>query len=237
MEITLKNVKKRYHQKTVLDIPDFHFFPGKIYGIIGPNGAGKSTLLKVIARLEELSEGEIFYQQQPFRKEILKTMTYLTQKPFLFSASVVENISYPLKFRKYKRDEIRFLVEKIISEFGIEHLAHQLATKLSGGEAQRVALARALIFKPQILLLDEPTSNMDPNSIEIIEKIILKYNHKKDKTILFITHNVAQAKRICDEVIYLENGIIVESGKAKDVIASPKSENLRRFLSLEYYVN
>ena len=128
-------------------------------------------------------------------------------------------------------------MERIISEFSIEHLANQLATKLSGGEAQRVALARALIFNPQILLLDEPTSNMDPNSIEIIEKIILKYNQNKDKMILFITHNVGQAKRVCDEVIYLENGIIVESGKAKTVIEAPKSENLRRFLALEYYVN
>lgn len=236
MEITLNNVVKCYREKTVLNIPAFRFDKGKIYGIIGPNGAGKTTLLKVIARLEELSEGEILYDRQPFRKAVLKEMTYLTQKPFLFSASVAENISYPLKFRKYPKEKIRTLVEKIISEFGIGHLAKQLATKLSGGEAQRVALARALVFEPQILLLDEPTSNMDPNSIEMIEKIILKYNQNRDKTILFITHNVGQAKRVCDEVIYLENGVIVESGGAMEVIENPKTDSLRRFLSLEYYV-
>jgi len=235
MDITLKNIQKRYNDKTVLNIKDFNFSKGKIYGIIGPNGAGKSTLLKSIGRLEELSCGEILYDNKPFDESILMDMTYLTQKPFLFSTSVFENISYPLKFRKYPKGQINSMVNEIIDEFEIRHLSRQLATSLSGGEAQRVALARALIFNPSILLLDEPTSNMDPNSIELIEKIILKYKDD-NKTILFITHNVSQAKRVCDEVIYLENGIIVESGTAKDVIESPKSKNLRRFLSLEYYV-
>lgn len=237
MNIDFKNVVKNYGEKFELNITDYKFKKGRIYGIIGPNGAGKSTMLKIIGNLEELHSGDILYDEKALSTEILKKMTYLTQKPYLFSTTVFNNIAYPLKFRKYKRSDIDYLVNKTMKEFQIEDLSQQLATSLSGGEAQKVALARALVFQPELLLLDEPTANIDPNSIEQIEKIILKNNREKNTTILFITHNVGQAKRICEEIVFVDKGRIIESGKTESVLFKPKTFEAKRYLSLEYYVS
>lgn len=237
MDIFLKNIVKAYGRSVVLNIDQFNFNHGKIYGIIGPNGAGKSTLLKIIGNMEKSSKGKVLYNGFESSDSIIKGMTYLTQKPYLFNTTVFNNIAAPLKFRKCTNSKINSTVNRIMDELEIKELALQNATSLSGGEAQKVALARALVFEPQILLLDEPTSNIDPNAIEIIEKIILKTNREKKTTILLITHNVAQAKRVCDELIFLNKGCILESGKAKDVIFNPKTQEAKRYLSLEYYIS
>ncbi len=237
MNIDLKNIGKKYGEKFQLNISNFQFKKGKIYGIIGPNGAGKSTMLKIIGNLEEKSSGNILYDEKELTSEIFKKMTYLTQKPYLFNTTVFNNIAYPLKFRKYKKKDINYLVNKTMEEFQIQELSDQLATSLSGGEGQKVALARALIFQPELLLLDEPTANIDPNFIEQIEKIILRTNIENNTTILFITHNVSQAKRVCEEIIFVDRGQILEAGKTENMLFKPKTIEARRYLSLEYYVS
>jgi len=237
LNILLRDVLKKYNNKIVLDIKEFMFQSGKIYGIIGPNGAGKSTMLKIIAQLEDKNRGNIFIDNKNVDKEIMMKMTYLTQKPYLFNTSVFNNIAYPLKFRKYNKVDIKKKVNDIMEAFKITHLSEQSALSLSGGEGQKVALARALVFEPELLLLDEPTSAIDPNSTEHIEKIIIKSNRENNTTILFVTHNVAQAKRVCDDVIFIDEGSIVEYGDKEMVILSPKTEKARRYLSFEYYVN
>lgn len=237
MNLLVKDLLKKYGKRTVLNIEKLELDFGKIYGIIGPNGAGKSTLLRIIGNLENSTQGKVIYNGTNFNKEVMREMTYISQKPYLFRTSVFNNIAYPLKVRKYDKKLIELKVENMMLEFGIKHLENQLATSLSGGESQKVALARALVFNPRLLLLDEPTANIDPSSIEVIEKLIQKTNRKKDTTILIVTHNVAQARRLCDELVFVKNGRIVEKGKTDSIIFTPKKYETKEFLSLEYHIS
>ncbi|PAB59876.1 ABC transporter ATP-binding protein [Anaeromicrobium sediminis] len=233
MNITMENLYKIYNNKKVLDIGNLTFEKNKIYGIVGPNGAGKSTLLKIIASLEKPTEGIILYESSPISSENLKGMTYVSQNPYLLDRSCFNNISYPLQIRKMDNKTIEDRVLTIMKDFKIEYLKEQMATKLSAGEGQKVALARALVFKPELLLLDEPTANMDPSSIEMVEHILLNKIKPLGTTIIIITHNIGQAKRICDEIVYIEDGIIYEKEENNNFF---RTDNLktRKFLSLEY---
>ncbi|NLJ79354.1 MAG: ATP-binding cassette domain-containing protein [Tissierellia bacterium] len=206
MEVTVKNLKRYYSERLVLDVDDLTMEKGKIIGIIGPNGSGKSTLLNIIAGLDEGYSGRVRYDEQPIDKEIYKEMTIVFQKPYLFRRKVYENIEYPLKIRGIKRAEIDERVEKIIERFEIEDLRDKKAHLLSGGESQKVSLARALIFEPKLLLLDEPTSNIDPESIKIMEREIVRFNEETGGTVIIVTHNMEQSDRLCDDIVYLEEG-------------------------------
>lgn len=232
MDITIENLKKVYRDKVVLNIESLSLEKGKIYGVIGPNGAGKSTMLRIIAGLEDATSGSVFYNNNQLKDSTIKNLTFMSQRPYLLRASVFNNIAYPLKVRKYKKEIIDKKVVDIVKEFNIFDLRHQLATTLSGGESQKVALARALVFEPKLLLLDEPTANIDPNSIELIEKQIIKRNKEKNMTTIIITHNMGQARRLCDEMIFMKEGRIIEHGKVNQVILNPKSIEMKKFLSL-----
>ncbi|WP_432665917.1 ATP-binding cassette domain-containing protein [Wukongibacter baidiensis] len=232
MDIRIEGLVKIYGERTVVNIENMTLEKGRVYGVIGPNGAGKSTMLKIVAGLEDSSRGKTLYNENPLNDEILKNITYMSQRPYLLRTSVFNNISYPLKIRKYDKRDIEDKVNEIMKELGISDLSSQLATSLSGGESQKVALARALVFEPEILLLDEPTANIDPNSIELIEKVIAKRNTEKGMTAIIITHNMGQAKRLCDEVIFMDKGKVVECGKSEKLISNPQKDETKRFLSL-----
>lgn len=232
MNITLKNLKKVYKNKTVLNINTLHLKEGRIHGIIGPNGAGKSTMLRIIAGLEEATTGKVFYNEKELDNTVIRKVTYMSQSPYLLRESVSNNISYPLKIRKQRKKVIDEKVTNIMREFNVLSLRNQLATSLSGGESQKVALARALVFKPELILLDEPTANIDPNSIEVIEKAIIKRNKEKNMTTIIITHNIGQARRLCDEIIFIKDGLVKEHGKTDQILFNPKNDVTKRFLSL-----
>lgn len=232
MDIRIENLTKIYGEKIVVDLEKMTLEKGKVYGIIGPNGAGKTTMLKIIAGLEDSTKGKILYNGNPLNDLVLKNITYMSQRPYLLRTSVFNNIAYPLKIRKYNRKTIENKVNEIMQELGIFELRYQLATSLSGGESQKVALARALVFDPALLALDEPTANIDPNSIEIIEKAIVRRNREKGITVIIITHNMGQAKRLCNHIIFMDRGKIIESGKADQLILNPEKEETKRFLSL-----
>ena len=209
MNITVLNVKKYYGENLVLDIDRLDIKSGKIIGITGPNGCGKSTLLNIIAGFDSDYFGEVIYEGKRINKEIYSEMTMITQKPYLFKRSVFENISYPLKIRKVDKDKIKESVEDMLERLDISNLKNKQADKLSGGESQKVSLARGLVFSPKLILLDEPTSNIDPESIKVMEKQILEYNKERCGTVVIVTHNPEQSKRLCDEVLYLEKGKII----------------------------
>ena len=141
-----------------------------------------------------------------FDNNIRKNMTLVFQKPYLFRRKVYDNIAYPLKIRKIDKEIERQRVLKVIKDLEIEDLIDKKGHKLSGGESQKVALARALVFHPKLLLLDEPTANIDPESTRIIEREILNFNKNTNATVVIITHNIEQSKRLCDEIVYLSNG-------------------------------
>ncbi|MEG0773947.1 ABC transporter ATP-binding protein [Clostridium sp.] len=233
MDITIKNLKKVYGDKTVLNIRELNLKAGKIYGVVGANGAGKSTLLRMIGGLETPTSGEIFIQGERLNKNHLQEITYSNQKPYLYRTTVFKNIAYPLKFRKRSKDFIDNAVDNIIKEFKIESIRNNLAVNLSGGETQKVALARALIFHPKLILLDEPTANIDPDYRELIEKVVIERNKINGSTILIITHNLREARRICDEFVFLHNGEVIEYGNIEEIFSNPKNSITKRFLATE----
>lgn len=232
MNIEIHNIQKSYDDNVVLNIDKLKFVKHKIHGIIGPNGSGKSTLLKLISGLLEPEKGRIYFDNNQLDKDILKKITYVYQFPYMLNTTVYNNIAYPLKVRNISKNIIKKLVEKMIEELKITYLKDKNAKNLSGGESQKVALGRALVFNPKILLLDEPTSNLDMKALELVEDIITRKKTASEMTILIVTHNVSQAKRICDDIIYLENGKLIDKISNIDFIDNKYSERLKKYLSL-----
>lgn len=207
MNIIGKNIKKYYGSNLVLNIDNIRIKKGKLTGISGPNGCGKSTFLHIIAGLDKDFSGEVLYDGQKLSKNILSHMTLVPQEPYLFKRSVFENIAYPLKIRNYSNSEIKIQVDRLLKKMDIYKLKDQRADKLSGGETQKVSLARGLIFNPKVLMLDEPTSNIDLNSVKIMEKEILNFV-EEGGTVLMVTHDEEQSKRLCEENIFFNRGKI-----------------------------
>ena len=206
--------KKLYGEKLALDI-DYTFEEGKIYAIIGNNGSGKSTLLNVIAKQIRF-EGEI---------TLPGNVVYMTQTSYNFDFSVKQNV---LLFVPKKDVQKQQDAERMMQEIGLDKLAKKNANKLSGGEAQKTALLRTLMQDAKVLLLDEPTSSMDVTSTKIAEKLLLEYQKKTSCTVFIVTHSVAQAEAIADEIFFFDSGKLVEHGK--DIVKNPESEQLKTYL-------
>lgn len=224
MNIKTSHIVKTYKQKKVLHLDgqygELFFESGQIHGIIGPNGSGKTTLMKIMAGLIAPSSGTVRYNDHPLCQDIFSQMTYSTHTPTLFSRSVYENIAYPLKIRNYEKDRLNQTVSQLLEEFDISEIKNQNARRLSGGESQKTALARALSFSPQVLFLDEPTANIDPKSIQLIETALKKRNQDQGLTIIIITHNLSQAFRICTHLTFLDQGACLFSDTPEKIMAS-----------------
>ncbi|MTI49815.1 MAG: ATP-binding cassette domain-containing protein [Firmicutes bacterium] len=206
MDIEIKNLKKYFGTKMILDIEELKFKKNIITGIIGPNGAGKSTLINILAGLDKEYQGSITYNKEKFNDSMYLDITLVFQKPYLLNRKVYEDVAYPLKIRKLKKSVVKEKTNEILKELGIYHLRDQKSTQLSGGEAQKVSLARAVIIEPELILLDEPTSSIDQDSISTLERVLKEYNKEYNTTIIIITHDIEQAYRLCDEIIFLKNG-------------------------------
>lgn len=195
----------------VLNIPDLSVEKNRVTVFAGGNGSGKTTLLKLLNGLLTPGKGNISYKGEALREEkyrIIRNETVLVhQNPYLFSGTVFQNVSYGLKIRKIEPAAIRVSVSRFLSAVGLKGFETRKAGGLSGGERQRVALARALAIEPEVILLDEPTANVDTASTALIEKFISSMK-EKGKTILLSTHNMAFAYKICDRLILLEKGEI-----------------------------
>jgi len=233
-EIT--NLTKVYRDRTVLSIDRLSLERDRIYAVLGPNGAGKSTLLRILDLLEEPESGEIKFMDGQFIKaghksySIARRMCMVFQRPLMFDTSVYNNIAYGLRIRKRQRREIEESVREALSFVGMEDFANYPATKLSGGEMQRVALARALVLKPEVLLLDEPTANLDPHSVQILEAIVRNHHQQFGTSVIMVTHNLFQAKRMADEVILLVGGEVVEKSAVETFFKYPADKRSEAFL-------
>ncbi|MBS7525898.1 ATP-binding cassette domain-containing protein [Fusibacter paucivorans] len=208
MNIELINVQKCYGDKCVLEIEALNLDKQQIYGVVGENGAGKSTLLKLIAGLEAPSSGTIAYDGESMSSAVIKRITYVSQTPYLLKRSVFENVAYPLKIRNMSPERCTEKVKNMLAMLQIESLAKRNAQMLSAGETQKVALARALVFEPDVLLLDEPTANIDQDTIELIESVL---RNRHGMMTLHISHNRDQVERLCDTVIKLSGGRLVQA--------------------------
>jgi tungstate transport system ATP-binding protein len=207
------NKLTRVHQgRTILDIPDLVIPAGKITSLIGPNGAGKTTLLHLLAFLDTPSSGTISFRASPVRF-VAKDLHLLRQRvvlvdqyPILFTGSVYKNLEFGLKVRKSEKKGRNHLIREALEMVGMEDFINAEAHKLSGGETKRVALARALVIKPEVLLCDEPTANVDYENQEIIQSILERANGREKISILFATHSLSQAQRLADQTVTLKDG-------------------------------
>ncbi|KJS88106.1 MAG: tungsten ABC transporter ATP-binding protein [Peptococcaceae bacterium BICA1-8] len=231
----LDGVVKKYGDRTIVNVKKLNINKNKIYAVLGPNGAGKSTLLRLLNLLERPDHGSLKFLGQEVntagrRLDIVRQMCMVFQKPHMFRATVLENVAYGLKLRGKSTGEIKKLSEEMLSVVGLSHFSKSPAYKLSGGESQRVAIARALVLRPKLLLLDEPTSNLDPNNVNIIEDIIRFSQREYGMTVIIVTHNFFQAKRLSDETLLLLDGKVIEKNNTPDFFNNPQDERTKGFL-------
>lgn len=222
--IEVLNVIKKYDSNIVLNINDLMINDHDFIALIGPNGAGKTTLLEIIGGLIEY-EGEIISCIKDYE------VTMVFQNPHLISKDVYYNLVYPLMIRKIDKKLIDKEVNDISEKFKIKNLLNKKYDALSAGERQKVALARALIFKPKLLLLDEPTANLDPEIIKEIESILKEAS--KSMIIILVTHSLALAKRLANRVIFMSKGHIIEDDTNDNIFNHPKTAELKNFIECE----
>ena len=232
MKIDITGVKKTYGNRTVLEIGALHIPSGKITAVVGPNGAGKTTLLNLVAGLVESDCGQILYNGEksiPFQR-----MTMVFQKPCMISSTVRKNIVWPLKIRGVGREEAAAEVERLAEKLGLTSFLDRRADRLSAGEMEKTALARALSFDPDLLLLDEPGANMDPHALIEMEAMLRRLPAERQKTVLLVTHNLAQAARLADDVLFLNEGRAAEHCGVKEFFECPVQEETKRFLEIDW---
>ena len=199
--------------------------------ILGPNGAGKSLFLRLCHGLLAPTAGRLHWaisDQQQLRRQ--QAMVF--QRPVLLRRSVAANIHYALSVRGVARSNRAKLVQQALEQVGLSELARRPARVLSGGEQQRLALARAWALRPQVLFLDEPTANLDPGATKLIENIINEIAEQGTK-IIMSSHDLGQARRHADEVLFLYQGQLIEHSEAVSFFDRPQSSLARRFLNGE----
>jgi len=217
-------------RKKTVDSISFNFQKCRNYNIIGPSGAGKSSFLRLLNRLDDPTSGEIYFKQKPLTlykpTELRKNISFLFQEPYLFPGKVKDNLEYCQK--DCTDGDIKFHLERV----GVNHaFAQKDVAELSVGERQRVAIARSLMMKPDILLLDEPTSSLDPSSAKTIEKLILSLLAEADLTTIIVTHNPEQARRMGGVTLLLVSGQLAESGETNELLTDPKTELGKKYVS------
>ena len=230
----LRDVAKEYDGRRVLHVQHLDIRRGEIFALVGPSGAGKSTLLRLLNFLEPPTRGSIrfldteFDSGQPMSLGLRRHVTTVFQRPILLNRSVWANVDYGLQLRGQRRAAHQ--VELALEQVGLDRLARQQARTLSGGEAQRVALARAMVLRPDVLLLDEPTANLDPYNVGLIEDIARTLNRERGTTLVLVTHNVFQARRLAHRVALLLEGQIVEIAGVDTFFQSPGDPRTAAFV-------
>lgn len=230
----LRNVAKVYDGRCVLHVDYLAIRRGEIFAVVGPSGAGKSTLLRLLNFLEAPTTGHIRFLDAEFNPvrsmplELRRRVTTVFQRPVLLDRSVWANVTYGLWLRGQRDSDA--LVQSVLDQVGLTALAHQRARTLSGGEAQRVALARAMVLQPDVLLLDEPTANLDPYNVGLIEDIVRKLNRESGVTVVLVTHNVFQARRLAHRAALLLGGELIEVAEAEVFFQSPRDPRTLAFV-------
>lgn len=230
----LQDVQQEYDGRSVLQVGHLDIYAGEIFGLVGPSGAGKSTLLRLLNFLEPPSQGIITYKDRKYDAEndlplsLKRQVTTVFQRPLLLNRSVKANVGYGLRLRGWKHAEDHTL--QALEQVHLADLADQQARTLSGGEAQRVALARAMVLQPEVLLLDEPTANLDPYNVGLIEQIVGNLHARQGTTIVLVTHNVFQARRLAQRVALLLDGQVIEVAPVEEFFESPRDERTAAFV-------
>jgi len=234
--IEIKKVEKSFGDLHVLKEVTHTFEQGKTVVIIGASGSGKSTLLRCINRLEEIDEGSIKIEglevSQMRQKDLALKVGMVFQQFHLFGhMTVLENVMYALlKVKKTPKDLAKEKALEGLKNVGLSDKVHQYPKQLSGGQKQRVAIARAMVMEPKVMLFDEPTSALDPEMVNEVLKEIRKLAHT-GLTNIIVTHEMGFAKEVADEVVYMDDGKIVEYGSPKSLFEEPKKGRTKEFLN------
>lgn len=239
--LKINNLFSSYGDKNVLNDLSMNIKKNKITAIIGPSGCGKSTLLTILNRMigENGGDftGEILFKDKDIlsyeKDSIRKNIGMVFQKPTPFPFSIYKNLTYAPSYYGVKdKKELNSIVESTLKEAGlfneIDQDLNMLATKLSGGQQQRLCIARALTANPEVLLLDEPCSALDIKNIQNIEEMLLRFS--KDYTIIIVTHNLAQAKRISDYTAFLLDGQLIEYQETEKLFENPRDSRTREYI-------
>lgn len=228
----LSTVQHWYEGRRVLDIADLSIQRGEVLALVGPSGTGKSTLLRLLNFLELPSQGTIWFGDQMITAALPLTerrrVVAVFQRPGLLRRTVAANIGYGLGLRGRTLSPV--LLNQWLERLGLTPLAQQSAHKLSAGEGQRVALARALVIEPDVLLLDEPTANLDPYNVGLMERIVQEEQARTGMTVIWVTHDLFQARRVAHRVALLLRGQVVEVGEKDDFFMRPQSQAAAAFV-------
>lgn len=242
--IKIENLKKTFNDNLeILKGISFSVQKGEVLSIIGPSGSGKSTLLRCISQLEDVTDGSIticgkklvengVYVDKKLKHEIILKSGLVFQNFNLFPHySVLKNITEPqIQVLKRPKDEAEQTAMELLERMGLSQKAKSYPCELSGGQQQRVSIARALALKPEVLLFDEPTSALDPELTGEILAVIKELASEK-MTMVVVTHEMAFARDISTEIIFMDGGVIVEQGEPNQVINNPQTERMKAFLS------
>jgi putative ABC transport system ATP-binding protein len=219
---------------TVLKNISLEIKPNEVFTVVGPSGSGKSTLLRLLNRLEDLSDGSIFLDNLNIKDmdviSLRKRVGLVFQVPILFDDTVEGNILFSLRVKK--ETPIEGVAEKYINLVGLDrNFLNRNSNELSVGQKQRVSIARALTSQPEVLLLDEPTSALDPTATHNIENLILDLKSKMDLTVVFVTHDIEQAKRVGQRGMVLVDGEKIEEGQIPDLFENPQNVITKKFVN------
>ncbi len=239
-----KSNKKNLMKLTPIEVIDLSVLLGKdlildkvscsiknnsITAVIGPNGAGKSIFLQTINGLTNIDDGKITFNKLHNNDEIRNKQAMVFQTPTLLRRNVKSNMDF---VSNVKNKNGKLVIKKILKRVGLEGYDDKPARLLSGGEKQRLSLARALLIEPSVLLLDEPTANLDPFSLKLIEEIMLEES-KKGVTIILTTHDMAQAKRLASDIIFFNRGKILEQTDANAFFKNPLTKEAKKYINGE----
>ena len=230
--IQFKDLSIIIDKTKILDNVNCKIKSNSITAVLGPNGAGKSIFLQTINGLVSVLRGSVSFNLIENNEEIRKQQAMVFQTPVLLRRTVIANMEFASNLHN---KEGNLFLKKILKKVGLEGYDKKSARLLSGGEKQRLSMARALTVKPNLLLLDEPTANLDPYSLNLIENLILEEN-SNGKTVIFTTHDMAQAKRLATDVIFLNKGKVVEQTVSKIFFKSPKTLDAQKYINGEILI-
>ncbi len=229
----LADVAQSYGGRAVVRIDRLEIAAGEVLGLLGPTGAGKSTLLRLLAGLEAPASGWLEYAGQRLDgrglpRAMRRGVTLVFQRPLLLSGTVRANVEYGLRLRGLGRCPER--VQMTLDRLGLGPLAGRPAQSLSGGEVQLAALARALVLEPQVLLLDEPTSHLDPARVALVEEVVGDFQRRQGAAVVWATHNLFQARRVARRTALLLDGRLVEVAPTHEFFESPRDPRTAAFV-------
>jgi tungstate transport system ATP-binding protein len=238
MELIVRDVEQVYGGRCVLRVATLTVARGETLALVGPSGAGKSTLLRLLGLLEAPSVGMVTLAGGAGAVDIStasledrRRLAMVFQRPALLDRSVWDNVAYGLRVRGICECGA---VDDLLARLALTPLARSRALTLSGGEMQRLALARALVTQPEVLLLDEPSANLDPYNVRLIEHILQDERARRPLTVVMVTHNLFQAQRLAQRVGVLLDGSLIECGPTEQVFEAAADMRTRAFLSGDY---